>query len=75
MPWIDQELPRKAFNAGADARLRGDPMTMNPHHGLFTDTLRREWDKGWEEANKNYGRLAKWPIRELPPVRGERRLA
>ena len=61
---------RKAFNEGCDARLRGEPITANPHkHVGGNDDLSAQWARGWKEVHQFYGIEAKWPIAALPRVR------
>ncbi len=58
----------RAFNRGADARLAGEPVSVNP----FTDydTLMASYfTRGWNEVNKNWGKDAKWWVKPLPPIR------
>lgn len=63
-------MQAKAFNAGADARLRGEPLCENPYH---SDDLRRQWHNGWLDVHEHWGdwsrrRVSELP--ELPDVRG-----
>lgn len=62
------------FNEGADARLCGIPLNMNPHAFRSQDSAggqgaRAEWAMGWRDCNDMWGRDAWWPVRALPPVR------
>lgn len=56
-----------AFNAGSDARLRGEPMSAVPDalHGL----ARRYWFAGWQSVHQGWGHESGGTARPLPPVR------
>lgn len=66
---IDVES-RRAFNAGCQARLRGEPLTSNPHpHCGGNDDLSTQWMRGWKEVDQFYGIEARRPFAALPKVR------
>ena len=54
-----------AFNRGSDARLAGQPQTMNPYLGV-DDKRYRRWLEGWEHMDSFWGHDAQWPVRPLP---------
>ena len=53
-----------AFNLGADARLRGEPLSTCP----FTTKWAADWRCGWRDVDCNYGAEARKPYRHLPEV-------
>ncbi len=60
------------FNRGADARLRGLPLTWAAAQQYLGYEL-KWWRRGWMDVEENYGRnvRGRWACRALPPVREE----
>lgn len=63
----DKTRLARAFNAGADARILGRPLTANPYRD---ESLSRQWQAGWRHCNAYYARdvEGRWPVRRLPRV-------
>ena len=57
------ELSRKLFNQGADARINGLPKKPPSH--LFRHD-RTTWMRGWRDADKFWGFNAQRPVKPLP---------
>lgn len=56
------------FNHGADERLAGRAID----YGSISDATQREWMRmGWNDVNKNWGKLVmgRWPVKPLPGVK------
>lgn len=67
----DIELSRsywqaRAFNRGADSRLRGDPAAANPYE---SGDLRGQWAAGWRDVERHWGEASRRPAPPLPDVR------
>lgn len=62
---------RTAFNAGCDARLRGEPRTRNPY--FENATMWRCWNEGWSDVHRYWGARVyhRWHVTPLPPVQEE----
>lgn len=58
------EIIARAFNAGCDARLRGEPEFENPYAGAETPQMAYYWRQGWTDVERN------WPrdVKPLPAV-------
>jgi hypothetical protein len=60
---------KRAYNRGADSRLRGDPPAANPYQAAAEFNQHRAWALGWEDTDELFGCDAKWPVAALPAVR------
>lgn len=64
-----QAAINRAFGEGSDARIAGEPKSINPYspHGM----LHTWWDDGWEHVDFWWGhenRKRGRPVKPLPPV-------
>ena len=61
----------RAFNQGADARLRGEPQSGNPYRWHGTAAQMRLWYQGWRDTDRWWGHLVRgrWGCEPLPPVK------
>lgn len=59
-----------AFSAGCEARMRGIPISENPHYG--GSNLSHYWRLGWKEIDQNFGRdrPPHWPAESQPGIVG-----
>ena len=57
-----------AFGQGSDSRFAGVSPVMNPYTETYNFWQHRYWQLGWEDMDRNWGKFAKWPVRELPEV-------
>lgn len=56
-----------AYSAGSDARLRGEPISANPH--LHRDEVRHHnWEAGWLDVDRCWGVDSRKPVKPLPEV-------
>ena len=67
MPADDGDFTR-AFNAGADARLAGQPQEACPHRRHVDSQLYRGWLAGWWDVNLHWGSEAYGQFQPLPAV-------
>ncbi len=67
---MTDNLTSLAFNHGSDSRLRGEPVTANPHSAAGHDSVFRAWREGWHSVDRGWGRgvLGRWQVRTLPAV-------
>lgn len=61
----------RAFNEGCQARIEGRPTSDCPYDGSIGHPQRAlflRWQIGWRDVNQNWGRDARWPVKELSTV-------
>ena len=61
---MDQAIETSAFNEGAQARIDGVAVDRCPHKE--DRGARKAWKRGWEHADANWAREARWLTRMLP---------
>lgn len=59
-----------AFNAGCDARIRGQSLNDNPHKGRQAVALWATWRDGWIDVDTAWCRQRRGPRTALPRVKG-----
>ena len=76
-PWADIAVQHDmngakalAFNLGSDARLAGQRISSNPYDSVFSAEF-VAWRDGWRSVHREWGTLAAWPVKVLPPVTEE----
>lgn len=64
-----------AWNAGADARIVGKPLSQCPHTRTSAPSQYLGWRAGWIHANEYWGEDVKrrWVFRRLPAILRARR--
>lgn len=60
----DEPVETQAFNEGCQARINGEALSRNPYD--HDRAAKRSWKRGWEDADLNWAKEARWQVRILP---------